>query len=150
MIFIRNLTARTQAIKTMAVRQMSTNPQRIAPFSVGSPLLRNEVPPSSSFATTSVTTSPAYDIKESPFSYEVSLKMPSGMKSENLAIDVEQGAGAFRVSGGADDVKFAKRFSLGGVLDIERLTTTLNDGFLVIQAPKIHHLNGNSPLLGTA
>ena len=148
-MLLRNLTMKSQATKAIVVRQLSTNPHRADPMVLATPLLRTNVPPAASLLTP-VTAAPAYDIKESPLHYQVAVNIPKAVEAGQLTVEIEQGAKALRVTGSSSTDNFAKRFSWGGTMDVDRLTTELQDGVLVIRAPKIHYLNGNSPFATSA
>lgn len=146
MMYLRNL---AKPMRSNAVaRAFSTNPQRISePFVKNmSPVIRTNVPPAASLLAPT-TVAPSYDIKESPLNYQVSVKLPNNLKADDLTIEIEQGAKSLRVTGDSADENgnfFSKRFSWGGMMDVDRLQTSTTDGNIVIQAPKIHYLNGNS------
>ena len=133
----------SQLIKSLAARQLSTNPLR-ADMVFDTPLLRTDVPSTASY-TAPVTASAPYDIKESPLHYQVAVNIPKGIEAGDLTIEIEHGAKALRVSGNSARGNFSKRFAWGGTMDVDRLTTDMKNGVLYIQAPKIHFLNGNSP-----
>jgi len=145
MMFLRNA---AKPMRSNAVaRYFSTNPQRISqPVMNMAPIVRTNVPHASSLLGPN-TVSPSYDIRESPLSYEVSVNLPQNLEAGDLTVEIEKGAKALRLTGAANSLngtQFSKRFSWGGIMDVDRLQTIVENGRVVIQAPKIHYLNGNS------
>mmetsp|Transcript_3321 Transcript_3321/g.6346 ORF Transcript_3321/g.6346 Transcript_3321/m.6346 type:complete len:152 (+) Transcript_3321:117-572(+) len=146
MMFLRNL---SNSMRSSAVaRHLSTNPQRISEpvMKNMAPVVRTNVPHASSLLGPN-TVSPSYDIKESPLDYQVSVNLPKNLRAGDLTIEIEKGAKALRITGDSADengAHFSKRFSWGGIMDVDRLQTNMDNGRIVIQAPKVHYLNGNS------
>ena len=131
-------------------RHLSTNPHRVnETWDFPKAVVRTNVPSTAS-VDFPITASPAYDIKESPLDFKLSVKIPEGLEAGNLVVDIEQGSKGLRITGDSPDAEgnyFSKRFTWGGIMD-ERLQATMEHGHFVVQAPKIHYLNGNSFLHG--
>lgn len=88
-----------------------------------------------------------YDIHESDESYQISVDVP-GVKINDLKVEVEgDDRTMLKISGGRKTTnketgietvtRFEKRFMIGDNVDMDKLTANLEDGVLVLTAPKI-------------
>ena len=88
-------------------------------------------------------TSPRYEVTENDKRFRLALDVP-GVKSADMKIELEQDGRVIHVTGkrkvktdnSFEEQKFEKRFTLGRDLDISKITAHLNDGVLVLTAPK--------------
>jgi len=87
-------------------------------------------------------TSPRYEITSDENKFEIAVDVP-GMKAEDIHISIEDD-GILAIEGQREasgenykfSSKFSQRFSLDPSVEIEKFTANLNDGVLVISAPK--------------
>lgn len=89
--------------------------------------------------------SPRYEINDGDEAFQVALDVP-GVKSSDIDISVveENGQKVLTIQGqreiGKDDTrrttKFSKRFSLHPSIDTDKITAQLNNGVLLVSAPK--------------
>ena len=171
MFLSRNMTMRSQLVKSLAARQLSTNPHRIggmtqvphhAPRRSNVPsnnadAARTANDPTSILYTnvssvaehkTPVTAMPSYQVQESPLDFEASVSLPKNFGAGNILVEVEKGAKSVRITGDDAGIHFTKQFGCGGILDLKQFETRFQDGRFFIHAPKIHYMNGNSSLNG--
>ena len=86
--------------------------------------------------------SPAYDIDEDETMLKISIDLP-GVDKSNVTIDVEEermlvvsGQRDKMTKGVATPIKFSKKFPLDGTIDTNKITASLENGVLVIEALK--------------
>jgi HSP20 family protein len=87
--------------------------------------------------------SPRYEIKDSDKEIMISLDVP-GVKAEDIHVSIEEGDSVLSIQGRRESSdgttttsrRFAQSFSLDPSIDLDRFTATLNNGVLVITAPK--------------
>lgn len=88
--------------------------------------------------------SPGYEINETKDKYSIAVDVP-GVRAEDMNIQLENEGRVLHISGGRKvekegtvrETKFEKRFTIGDNVDKEKMTANLNDGVLVLTAPKI-------------
>jgi len=89
------------------------------------------------------TTSPRYEITDTDEKFSVALDVP-GVKEEDLSIKLEEEGHLLSISGhresSGENYKFtshfSQSFSLDPAVDLDKLTANLDDGVLVVSAPK--------------
>jgi HSP20 family molecular chaperone IbpA len=95
--------------------------------------------------------SPMYEISESDKQFQVALDVP-GVPKENISIELLNHGRVVHVSGGRkvrkdnsySETKFDQSFTVGSNVDASKLTAHLQDGVLVLTAPKkTEEANGN-------
>lgn len=85
--------------------------------------------------------SPRYELVDNDEKFQLSVDVP-GVKMEDIDVSLEDGF--LTVTGqrkSSDDTsrfasKFSQTFSLDSTVDVEKFSATLNDGVLVVMAPK--------------
>ena len=88
--------------------------------------------------------SPGYEINETNDKYSIAVDVP-GVRAEDMKVQLENEGRVLHISGGrkvekdgaTHETKFEKRFTISDNVDKEKLTANLNDGVLVLSAPKI-------------
>lgn len=88
-------------------------------------------------------TSPRYEITDDEEQFQVAVDVP-GVKAEDLDINVEEGGHILSISGHRESTgdnykftsKFSQSFSLDPAVEVEKITANLDDGVLVVSAPK--------------
>ena len=87
--------------------------------------------------------SPMYEISEDEKKFQVALDVP-GVPKENINIELLNNGRVVHVSGGRkvrkensySETKFEQSFTVGSNVDASKLTAHLQDGVLVLTAPK--------------
>ena len=91
--------------------------------------------------------SPRYEISENSKQFRLAVDVP-GVKAQDINVGLENDGRVLHLSGNRkvekntdkekyfEEYKFDKRFTLGKDLDTDKLTAHLNDGVLVLTAPK--------------
>lgn len=87
--------------------------------------------------------SPRYEIKDTLDKFQVAMDVP-GVPLENIDIAVENDGTVLSISGLRESMdesttfssKFNKRFSLDPTIDVEQFSATLQNGVLIVSAPK--------------
>lgn len=93
--------------------------------------------------------SPFYEVTENDTQYQIAMDVP-GVPRENINISLEHDGRVLKVSGGRkvrkkgengsnayfSETKFEKQFTLGSNIDASKLAANLQDGVLVLTAPK--------------
>lgn len=87
--------------------------------------------------------SPRYEVTENAKQFRLAVDVP-GVKTDNMKVELENDGRVLHISGGRkektdksyEEYKFDKRFTLGRDLDTSKITAHLNDGVLVLTAPK--------------
>lgn len=85
--------------------------------------------------------SPRYQLIDNEEKFQISVDVP-GVKADDLDVSIEEGYLSIRGQRMAADgtsrftSKFSQTFSLDPAVDAEKLSAALNDGVLVISAPK--------------
>lgn len=90
-------------------------------------------------------TSPGYEINESDNMYSIAVDVP-GVKAQDMKVELEHEGRVLHISGGRKveqdngttrETKFEKRFTIGENVDKDKMTANLENGVLVLTAPKI-------------
>jgi HSP20 family protein len=87
--------------------------------------------------------SPGYEINEDDAKYQIAVDVP-GVKAADMNVELEHSGHVLHLSGSrnlskgetVNEVKFAKRFTIGDNIDTSKLSANLADGVLVVTAPK--------------
>jgi HSP20 family protein len=87
--------------------------------------------------------SPRYEIDDSETAFQIALDVP-GVKPEDIDIQLEDDGKVLTIKGqrqvgppsASRQVKFSKSFSLDPTVDGEKITASLNNGVLLVSAPK--------------
>lgn len=87
--------------------------------------------------------SPRYEVTENSKQFRLAVDVP-GVKAENIKVGLEHGGRVLHLEGhrkiekdnSYEEYKFDKRFTLGRDVDTTKVTAHLNDGVLVLTAPK--------------
>lgn len=90
-----------------------------------------------------VHSSPGYEINETDDKYSIIVDVP-GVRAQDMAVNLESGGRVLHVVGGRKiekqgevrETKFDKRFTIGDNIDQDKLTANLDNGILVLEAPK--------------
>jgi HSP20 family protein len=116
-----------------------------SPFMDIMPVLRDF--PSIEKEMTLLRSSPGYEIREDAGKYEISVSIPDGIDADNLKVEVENDGSVLHLSGRqttrdendevVSDMRFEKRFSIGANVDTDQITANLDEGVLVLKAPKL-------------
>ena len=88
--------------------------------------------------------SPGYEINETADKYNIAVDVP-GVRMQDMTVNLENEGRVLHISGGRKyekdgvtrETKFEKRFTIGDNVDKDKLTANLNDGVLVLSAPKV-------------
>lgn len=94
--------------------------------------------------------SPMYEISETEKQFQVALDVP-GVPKENINIELLNNGRVVHISGGRkvrkdnsySETKFEQSFTVGSNVDASKLTAHLQDGVLVLTAPKKAEDTGN-------
>lgn len=113
------------------------------PFADMMPVLKKDLGDFDS--TTLLRSSPSYEIKESRGTYQIAIDVPEGIKASDMKVELEQDGSVLHVTGERKTeennrvlhTRFDKHFSMGPNIDVEKLSANLDDGVLVVKAPKI-------------
>jgi HSP20 family protein len=89
--------------------------------------------------------SPGYEIKESDGTYEIVIDIPDGVQASDMTVELENDGTALHLVGGkkveeedmVSETRFDKWFTIGHNVDTKNITANLNDGVLVLRAPKL-------------
>lgn len=115
------------AVRPLAIRALAT------------PTIRTNVRPTPHDP---VTTSPRYDIKESPLEYGVDMDVPKEFTPEDVSVEIDPNTKRIHVTGvhrEADRVQhFEKDFVSGHPLDVDHIQADLSDGHLHLQVNKVY------------
>jgi len=113
------------------------------PFADMMPVLKKDL---GAETTSLLRSSPGYEIKESTGTYQIAIDVPEGIKASDMKVELEQDGSVLHLTGERKTEKnnrvvhtrFDKHFSIGPNIDVEQLSANLDDGVLVVKAPKIH------------
>ena len=91
--------------------------------------------------------SPRYEVTENDKQFRLAVELP-GVKEDNMKVELENEGRLLHLTFNKKEktetsfkeFKFDKRFTLGKNLDTSKLTAHLNDGVLVLTAPKLEKL----------
>jgi HSP20 family protein len=91
--------------------------------------------------------SPGYEIKESDGNYEIAIDVPEGVDASDMTVELEDDGTVLHLSGERkseeDDgrvisqMRFDKRFTIGTNVDADNIKANLDEGVLVLTAPKL-------------
>jgi len=89
--------------------------------------------------------SPGYEIKEGPKTWEIVMDIPEFVKASDLKLELEPEGRHLRVTGEREETeegvvrttRFEKHFSIGPNVDATQLRANFDDGVLIVQAPKL-------------
>ena len=99
-----------------------------------------------SINSTLLRSSPGYEIKESSSMYEIVIDVPQGIKVADMKVELVSDKTVLHVAGERKDEEqgrvvrhfsFDKHFSIGSNIDVNNLKANLDDGLLVVRAPKL-------------
>jgi HSP20 family protein len=87
--------------------------------------------------------SPRYELIDNEEKFQLSMDVP-GVKPENMSIDLDKDGGYLTIRGERESSneysrfasKFSQTFSLDSTVMVDHLTANLNNGVLVVTAPK--------------
>lgn len=116
--------------------------RRLDPFEHIMPVLRDFPMDKSK---TLLRSSPGYDIKESGTSYEIAVNVPKGVDASDMNVELENDGTVLHLSGerktekegSVSEMRFDKRFTIGTNVDTENITANLDEGVLILKAPKL-------------
>lgn len=85
-----------------------------------------------------------FDIKEEDGNYHISVDVP-GVKASDMKVEIENDSKVLHIYGGrkvtkngtTTETRFDKRFTIGDNVDVEKLTANLENGVLMLTAPKL-------------
>lgn len=91
---------------------------------------------------------PGFEIRESADKYHLQVEMP-GIKASDMSVELEDNGRVLHISGSRkrethdengnrsfSSSRFDKRISIGDNVDAEKMTGNLQDGILMLEAPK--------------
>jgi len=115
------------------------------PFEHIMPVLRNF--PFDNKNKTILRSSPGYEIKESDGTYEIAIDVPKGLDASDMTVELENDGTVLHLSGEhktekeggkvVSQMRFDKRFTIGTNVDTENIKANLDEGVLVLTAPKL-------------
>lgn len=113
------------------------------PFKDIMPVLRNF--PFDNEYKTLLRSSPGYEIKESSSTYEIAIDIPDGVDASHMTVELENDGTVLHLfgerktekDGKVSEMQFDKRFTIGDNVDTESMTANLDEGVLVLKAPKL-------------
>lgn len=90
-----------------------------------------------------IQTSPRYEITDTDEKFQVAVDVP-GMKADDIAINFEEDGQVLSISGTRESSsenyrftsKFSQSFSIDPAVDVDKFTANLENGVLIISAPK--------------
>ena len=111
----------------------SSSPRKLARKNLATPFTDNVI----------TQTSPRYAITDDDTKFQVAIDAP-GYKTQDVSVSVEEDGHVLSIVGTRENSgdnysfssKFSQSFSLDPVVDAEKLTASLNDGVLLVTAPK--------------
>jgi HSP20 family protein len=85
-----------------------------------------------------------FDVKEEDGKYHISVDVP-GVKASDMKVEIENDSKVLHIHGGRKvtkngsitETRFDKRFTIGDNVDVDKLSANLEDGVLVLTAPKL-------------
>lgn len=121
------------------------------PFTDMMPIIKKDM---GNVNSTLLRSSPGYEIKESPGMYEIVIDVPQGIKGADMKVELVNDKTVLHVAGERKDEEngrvvrqysFDKHFSIGSNLDVDNLKAILDDGLLIVSAPKLSVDSGEQP-----